>query len=114
MQNDLPTLDQLAEFFGNEPCDVVEDDGVSIFRVSESNIDLTVSIGEINRSFQTVLHFADVPLSTVVFEGLDELLVIGDKTGPFLRASFAIGDAEIKCVIRVRPNIQVEWSGIAS
>lgn len=112
MQNDLPTMDQLADFFGNEPCDVIEDEALFYFRVTDGNIDLAVSISEIGRSFQTVLNFSGVPISNVVFEGLDELLVQGDRKGQYLRASFVINDAEIKCVVRIKPNIQVEWSGI--
>ena len=114
MHNELPTLDQLVEFFGVDPSDVIPDEGLSVFRLSEGSIRLTVSISEIARSFQTNIYIDDTLLSSVVFEGLEELLLLGDKAGSFMLAKFAAGDAVIKCDIRVRPGLRVGWSGITS
>ncbi|MBU0792148.1 MAG: hypothetical protein KKC55_17020 [Gammaproteobacteria bacterium] len=114
MQKEFPTLDQLAEFFGECPSDLIPDEGLSVYRVAAASVGLTVSVGEVGRSFQTNLYVSDVLVSSVVFEGLEELLLLGDKTGSFLRATFSVGNAEIKCVVRVRPDIRIEWSGISS
>ena len=95
MQNQLPASDQLAVFFGKDPSEVFPDEGLSVFRVSAGNMGLAVSIGEVARSFQTNLCVGDALISSVAFEGLDEVTVPGDKTGPFLRATFATGNAEI-------------------
>lgn len=114
MHNELLSLDQLTEFFGVDLIDVIPDEGLSVFCLSDGNVQLTVSINEIARSFQTNIYVEDTVLSSVVFEGLGELLLLGDKAGPFMLAKFDTGGAEIKCDVRVRPNLSVRWSGITN
>lgn len=114
MVANINALKVLVEFFESDAAEILQDEGLCVFQKLSGLVALSLSVNEVVGSFQTTLSVQDELVSTISFEGLNELCIRGDSLGKFLHAGFFAGEAEVKCVVRTSPAVSVKWSGINS
>jgi hypothetical protein len=104
-------LDQLEllEFFGAEPVARSLDDGYWCYEVSDKRgVMLRFSFNLYERSVQTSLLLAGVPLAIVSHEGADRMVIREGK----LRCEFTTAGEKATLDVEVSGSLSVAWSSL--
>ncbi len=110
MSFEWPSELEFLEFFLVEP---EKQDTLYFYNVTDSRkVNLVFSFDVMNNSIQTVLRIKGTEVSSVIMEGLRRIWIDNtNKDKPYLRAKFLDKDV-IKLNLSVKPQIQVDWSGL--
>ena len=103
----FPDEMEFLEFFGAAPVESSAQDGYWCYAIADARgICLRFSFSMFERSVQTVVHAQGSHLATIVYEGATEITI--DKET--LTCVFLGVDCRATLVLRVAPEIRLEWS----
>lgn len=108
-----PGLDELSLFFQSDPLEIFPDDATYTFRHVQGDTVLLFTCNESQAFIKTILQDSPQARMDVSFEGCENIQLLGDRIGRYLIASFRMGNASIQLKIRLSPEINVVWSGLA-